>query len=104
MDQRLQPRPRHTSSDRVVEAGRLRRRPKHGTITDDLADPLHGTSYGRLRPLCSRHRIFSTSAFTYAFSALAVSLVYGSGCWAPNSEPSSNTRPKEVASPFPMKV
>jgi hypothetical protein len=56
------------------------RRPEHRTtITDDLADPLHGTSYGRLRPFCSRQRIFSTSAFRFAFSALAVSLVYGGG-------------------------
>ncbi len=68
------------------------------------ADPVHGTSYGRLRPFCSRQRIFSTSAFTFAFSALAVSLVYGGGCWAPSTEPSSNTRRKEVSSPFPMKV
>ena len=39
-----------------------------------------------------RQRIVSTCAFTFAFSARAVSLVYGGGCRAPNTEPSSNTR------------
>jgi hypothetical protein len=53
--------------------------PQRTTITDDLGDTLHGTSCGRLRPLCSRQRIFSTSAFTSAFSVLEFSLVYGSG-------------------------
>ena len=45
-----------------------------------------------------------TSALRFAFSALAVSLVYGGGCWAPNTEPSSNSRRKEALSTFPMKV
>jgi hypothetical protein len=53
---------------------------------------MHGMCYGRLRPFCSRQRMFSTSAFTFAFSALEFSMVYGSGCWAANTEPSSNSR------------
>ena len=61
------------------------------------------TFYGLPGPFCSCQRMLSAIAFTFAFSDLALSMVYGSGCWAPSTEPSSNTRRKMVQSPCGMK-
>src|SRR5690349_6019705 len=46
--------------------------------------------------------MFSTSAFTLVFSALELSMVYGSGCWVLSTEPSSNSRRNVVWSPSPV--